>query len=71
MNLCERCGAGFGCAMADPGAAEPCWCSRMPPLPAAAYRLSDGGSASAASCFCPDCLRALLAASAAETQKGG
>jgi len=70
MSTCGRCGAVFGCAMADPDAAEPCWCTRMPPLPASAYRLSDGGGASAAAgCFCPDCLRALLVSSRAEPQK--
>ena len=43
--------------MADPGAAEPCWCVALPavvPLPGA-----DGA------CWCPACLKADIAARAA------
>jgi hypothetical protein len=50
MSACGRCGAAFGCAMADPGAAEPCWCTALPavvPLPQAA----------GAGCWCPACLK--------------
>jgi hypothetical protein len=53
MSLCTRCGAAFGCAMAD-GADGPCWCTELPPvvpLPGAEAR-----------CWCPACLRAHIAA---------
>ena len=49
MSVCSRCGAGFGCAMAD-GGDGPCWCTELPPavpVPTAA-----------AGCWCPACLRA-------------
>jgi hypothetical protein len=49
MSTCTRCGAAFGCAMAD-GADGPCWCTELPPivpLPGV-----DAG------CWCPACLRA-------------
>lgn len=73
MSQCTRCGAAFHCAMADGGvrareaapalaqtgssAAEeaPCWCTELPmllPVPVAG----------AAGCWCPDCLRAEIAA---------
>jgi hypothetical protein len=47
MSICTRCGAEFGCAMAD-GSGEPCWCTRLPavvPVPG-----------EAAGCWCPACL---------------
>ena len=60
MSICTRCGAAFGCAMAD-GADEPCWCTALPPavpLPA-----------QAAGCWCPACLHAHIEAAAlARTQ---
>jgi hypothetical protein len=31
MSTCSRCGAEFGCAMAD-GATAPCWCTKLPPV---------------------------------------
>ncbi|MBJ7309381.1 cysteine-rich CWC family protein [Rugamonas sp. CCM 8940] len=71
MSLCARCGATFSCAMADPapGAdpaklAEPCWCTYLPaslPVPAVP------GS----SCWCPDCLRRHIAASAEPARTRG
>ncbi|MYM41346.1 hypothetical protein [Duganella qianjiadongensis] len=71
MSQCTRCGAQFHCAMAD-GAAPaidaasaqsgssavaeaPCWCTELPmllPVPVAG----------ASGCWCPDCLRAEIAA---------
>lgn len=56
MSTCTRCGAEFGCAMAD-GAQQPCWCTALPaavPVPAGA-----------AGCWCEACLRAHIAAQAA------
>ncbi|MCS0609863.1 cysteine-rich CWC family protein [Massilia solisilvae] len=47
MSICTRCGAPFGCAMAD-GGAEPCWCTALPaivPVPDVP-----------AGCWCPACL---------------
>ncbi|MDP3672479.1 MAG: cysteine-rich CWC family protein [Telluria sp.] len=55
MSNCSRCGAQFGCAMADPEAAgAPCWCTELPalvPVPG-----------DTAGCWCPACLRQHLAA---------
>jgi hypothetical protein len=48
MSTCTRCGAEFGCAMAD-GGAGPCWCTELPaavPVPG-----------EAAACWCPACLK--------------
>lgn len=47
MSICTRCGATFGCAMAD-GADEPCWCTTMPPIVPV-----PGANAG---CWCPSCL---------------
>ncbi|WP_296951742.1 cysteine-rich CWC family protein [uncultured Massilia sp.] len=55
MSACARCGAAFGCAMADGGDGAPCWCTRLPavvPVPA------DG---TAAGCWCPACLEQHIA----------
>jgi hypothetical protein len=60
MSTCSRCGANFGCALAD-GLDEPCWCTRLPPVvplpppppytaPAAADKPAVPG------CWCPACL---------------
>jgi len=60
MSTCSRCGVAFSCAMvdADPSVpAQPCWCTYLPaalPVP----------SAAGASCWCPDCLKQHIAASA-------
>jgi hypothetical protein len=53
MSQCSRCGATFGCAMADalPG---PCWCTTMPPVVAL--------PGLDASCWCPACLKLHIAA---------
>jgi hypothetical protein len=53
MSKCTRCGAEFGCAMADGGDA-PCWCTALPqvvPVPGAP-----------AGCWCQACLKAHIAA---------
>jgi hypothetical protein len=60
MSNCARCGASFGCGMADGGDA-PCWCTRLPALPREAYRVGD--DAGGGNCFCPACLQTLIAAS--------
>lgn len=79
MSQCTRCGAEFHCAMADGGvraresapapagspatAQAPCWCTELPmllPVPLAG----------AAGCWCPDCLRAEIAAQQ-RAQSGG
>jgi hypothetical protein len=60
MSTCTRCGAEFGCAMAD-GAADPCWCTQLPsvvPVPGAP-----------AGCWCPACLRAHIEAQQANSAK--
>ncbi|MFC4929347.1 cysteine-rich CWC family protein [Massilia sp. GCM10023247] len=58
MSLCSRCGAAFGCAMAD-AAPGPCWCTELPPaVPVPGVD---------ANCWCPDCLRAHIAAAALGT----
>ncbi len=56
MSECVRCGKAFGCGMVDGDAASPCWCTALPPLPAALL------GRDAAGCYCPDCLAQLLAA---------
>ncbi|MES2757931.1 MAG: cysteine-rich CWC family protein [Pseudomonadota bacterium] len=53
MSTCSRCGAAFGCAMAD-GAAEPCWCTALPPAVPV--------PGESAACWCPACLKAHIAA---------
>jgi len=49
VSTCSRCGAAFGCAMAD-GIPGPCWCTTMPPVVAVP---ADGIT----SCWCPACLK--------------
>jgi hypothetical protein len=61
MSTCERCGAIFHCAMADPGAdgkadPTPCWCTVLPPA------VPVPGDGSAVGCWCPACLKAHIAA---------
>jgi hypothetical protein len=44
--------------MADAGAPDPCWCTRLPPLPAA---LPEAAARHGnARCYCPACLQALV-----------
>lgn len=62
MSVCARCGASFGCAMADPGNDHPCWCTGLPaavPVPAP--------DAPGSGCWCPACLRQHIEAAAAAT----
>jgi len=49
VSTCTRCGAAFGCAMAD-GIPGPCWCTTLPPVVAI--------PGVDASCWCPACLKA-------------
>lgn len=56
MSSCPRCGARFGCAMADGPMDEPCWCMDAAAVPRAALPASKDGDRS---CLCPRCLRAL------------
>ncbi|SHH43514.1 cysteine-rich CWC family protein [Massilia sp. CF038] len=48
MSVCSRCGADFGCAMAD-GLPGECWCISLPPVVAV--------PSGVASCWCPTCLK--------------
>jgi hypothetical protein len=58
MSFCQRCDTNFECGMRDAKASqEPCWCTRLPALPRAAYTSDEKDTAQ---CLCPDCLRALL-----------
>ncbi|MFC5477537.1 cysteine-rich CWC family protein [Massilia suwonensis] len=57
MSVCSRCGAPFGCAMADGGDA-PCWCTELPPVVPV--------PGAEAGCWCPACLRAHIAAAASD-----
>ncbi|HBI69847.1 MAG TPA: hypothetical protein DDZ22_12800 [Massilia sp.] len=66
MSLCSRCGAAFGCAMAD-GGDGPCWCTQLPPVvpvpnvATAAVPASGTGVAAETACWCPACLKAHIA----------
>jgi hypothetical protein len=56
-SVCPRCGAGLRCGNVA-GDAQ-CWCSQLPnvmPVPAA-RPVSALPDSSAASCFCPACLK--------------
>jgi hypothetical protein len=60
MSTCTRCGAIFGCAMAD-GGDGPCWCTTLPavvPVPAPVPSDKNGA---APGCWCPACLRQHIA----------
>ncbi len=59
MSACIRCGQSFQCGMVDAGAPEPCWCTQLPALPAEQLQLA--AASGKAGCYCPDCLRALVA----------
>jgi hypothetical protein len=59
MSVCSRCGAEFGCAMAD-GSAGPCWCTTLP----AVVPLPDSEGA----CWCPACLKQHIADQAAKVR---
>lgn len=59
---CPRCGVAFRCGMV--GNDAQCWCAGLPSLPVLPVPAAESG----ASCYCPDCLRALKAELAARTQ---
>ena len=59
MSICTRCGAEFGCAMAD-GGAGPCWCTTLPPVVPVPAAQAGAGDA-APGCWCPACLRQHIA----------
>jgi len=65
MSVCARCGAVFGCAMADGGDGQPCWCTALPAVvPVPAPDLARGGNPAGqagAACWCPACLRRHIA----------
>lgn len=64
MSTCPACGAVLTCGMVDANASNPCWCTTLPSLPAAAQAALNRGQASSdIRCFCPDCLRKHIAAS--------
>jgi hypothetical protein len=58
MSTCTRCGASFGCAMAD-GSAGPCWCTTLPPV--VPVPVPAGAEQAAPGCWCPACLRQHIA----------
>ncbi|MFC7516326.1 cysteine-rich CWC family protein [Herbaspirillum sp. GCM10030257] len=60
MSICKRCGAEFSCGMTDVNGEDPCWCTQIQALPRTAYVGSNTNEGSP-SCFCPQCLRALVA----------
>ena len=59
MSACVACGNEFQCGMADAEAPDPCWCTKLPPLPAAQAQAA--ARRGHTSCYCPACLNALLA----------
>ncbi len=62
MSACVACGAEFQCGMVDTDTPEPCWCTRLPPLPA--EQLKAAALSGKAGCYCPDCLRAMVSGTA-------
>jgi hypothetical protein len=69
MNICPDCGTAFKCGMTE-DSSGPCWCTQLPPLPPQAYA-PDKTDAATSRCFCPNCLRGLLAAQNLGSQCGG
>lgn len=57
MSQCDRCGITFSCGMVDSTSKDACWCTQLPLLPAPVL------GQDSAHCYCPDCLRELLAQS--------
>jgi hypothetical protein len=55
-NVCPQCGASFRCGMG--GGYKECWCASLPALLPVPAKSEPG--APAASCLCPDCLKAML-----------
>lgn len=64
MSTCARCGSTFECGMADTSDDAPCWCTQLPTLPVHAYQTNKDDN-TASGCFCPACLRVLVAANSA------
>ncbi|MEC4722629.1 cysteine-rich CWC family protein [Noviherbaspirillum sp. CPCC 100848] len=75
MSICSTCGAAFECGMADGPQDTPCWCTGLPPLPESylsdARKKTGSASSESASCFCPDCLRALIGRARDHAAGGG
>ncbi len=67
MSACVACGQSFQCGMVDTGAPDPCWCTQLPPLPA--EQLQAAADRGKAGCYCPDCLRALVAGATERERK--
>ncbi len=67
MSACVACGNEFQCGMADAGAPDPCWCTRLPTLPA--EQLKAAADSGKAGCYCPDCLRARVTDSGTVAQR--
>ncbi|NMM26149.1 MAG: cysteine-rich CWC family protein [Glaciimonas sp.] len=63
MSQCMRCGAPFACGMVDKYSTDlgPCWCSALPALPADVIGAAQRAG-TPASCLCPACLYAAVAA---------
>jgi hypothetical protein len=59
-STCTRCGARFGCAMAD-GLDAPCWCTQLPPVVAVPE--------ASAGCWCPTCLAQHVAEQQGDVEK--
>ena len=53
-NLCPACGTRFTCGMT--AGDTTCWCASLPPL------LAVPTAPTTAACYCPACLRRMLAA---------
>lgn len=51
-NICPACGAAFTCGMT--AGLEACWCASLPPV--LAVPAADAGQ-----CYCPECLRKVIA----------
>jgi len=59
----------FSCAPVDLSKDQPCWCSALPSLSPA--DLQALGADPAGSCFCPACLKTLIAARAEQAASDG
>lgn len=61
MAQCPICQQAFFCG-AGQHPAQPCWCSRLPPL-------ANASLAASALCYCPACLERLLQEQAAAARQ--
>jgi hypothetical protein len=57
-HVCARCGRAFNCGLL--AGAPRCWCADMPPV---TPRAGTG-------CYCPECLRLVVAEQEAQALKG-